>query len=440
MRLARSIVLTTAAVSIAACAERRARNTPPASLRALLTVDTSVSPDAWMRSHPADSLRSDAPSWDVDAECLVAIGNDTIEGLVVRHAAVFDPPMPPRDFTLDADTTRFAERHCRLRAVVIRVVGSDSTRSIIALDSLQRVFGAVDPDYHVLIGRVLRVRNTLRVYGADDPHGMIGTVFPSADRPGALLDSMLHIAGDDSLREAAVVAERISHDSVVTADSDSVVVRAIRILSTDTAHRTAEQRAAALRSADLMMSLAASQFFAARDSVGRARSAARRATYEHLGAVYWNDEPDAMMEYSHNVRRAAYAAAPRSRAGQSALLAALFDGVTVDSTGDTRKPRFVIDAGERALATHAADTAMVHLALAQAYADVYAIAHGGYGELVDSTEYARDYPDAHQRAIAHGRAAIASLTDPARRAQAWMVTFDAILGRRDRLYYPFIND
>jgi hypothetical protein len=427
------------AITLAAFAVPARSQDVAGEIRRLLTVDSSLSPAAWMSMHPTDSLR--APQFDENV-CRVAIGRERIGGAVIRRVAMFDAPPVPRGFALDRDTTRFALRNCRLRIVTVSVTPRDSTRRKRVTDSLATVLRSARVDFGGPPGRVLRQNDEFMMIGWPDAREILSDMDIAQRRQAALLDSMLVISGFSTpLHGAVTAAMAAQHDSIVAPRIDSIVLDAVRRLTAPKQPEAA--RAAALLAADLLVTTAAGELFLGADSLANARVARRIAAYEQVGAHFWHNEPDAEMVFGHDWRRAAYAADPRSVGGRAALRLALLEGASIDSTTDRlESPRIVIELGERELARHSPDSAMAHLALAQAYADMYVVAHGFYADLVDSTEYARDFPDARQRAIAHGFAALASLRDPRRREQAWLVTFDILTGntRARALYYPFIND
>jgi len=196
---------------------------------------------------------------------------------------------------------------------------------------------------------------------------------------------------------------------------DSVLLRALAALR-DTASLPPPQRAAAFLAADIAVQVHAGALgYSGRDSV-------LRVQLERLGARYQDDHLGAAYFYLRPWLWRAYQTDSAGPAGKSAFAELLRAGWTTALAcadgGDRTKP--VIERGERALDA-GLDDPMVHMYVAQAYADVFSLSPAGVSEAASAPAraLAERAETARLRAIEHYRKALADVKNRALRRSIW---------------------
>ena len=198
----------------------------------------------------------------------------------------------------------------------------------------------------------------------------------------------------------------------------------------------AGRRAAALLVADRTLAAAAPSV--ASDTP--ADDSATAGAIAKLGARYVYSPLGASWEYDGNWLREARALDRDGPVGELALLVQIESGFLrpmcggSDSTGESF--RTVIAQGERYLSEgrhEPSRLALVHLAVADAYRDVVALAAGASADYADPARYAREAPAARRKAIAHYRRYLAlsratGRADTPRARRAWREAWRLLAG------------
>ncbi len=208
---------------------------------------------------------------------------------------------------------------------------------------------------------------------------------------------------------------------------DSAAVAVLRDWIADSRSLAPSRRAAALLAADQVLGSAALIYVRAQHG----DSVTRRA-FERLGATFVRDELGGGYNYTHTWLDDARRLDPHGRVGTLATLALLRSGF--DQTGmcggGAEAFRQVITTGEQLLAA-APDSdlaAEVHLLVADAYADIVALAAGAGIEYADSAAYTAEAPAARLKAVEHYRAALALDRTSASARAAWLEGWRLLAG------------
>lgn len=459
-------------------------------VRELDALDRHLTPAQWLQAHPGDSLRrfafdpflhTGAP-WC--AEAIAAPG--VVGGRALTRRAVFYPP-PAGDLSHapwpslpSRPDSALVEARCALALVSIAVSSASEGGGLAAFadsvrQALARVHGAADTsgavgDYYgsAFWQRPARWRVGARTIVTaylppDRGHDAGPRVLAFAHLPPARLGRSLQAENaeakaaflaaqrtDSATFERALVLakgepaathalralylQRHAHawDALPPARPDTLVVPPLRRWLAATADLPPPRRAAALLAADRALALAAP----AVDGNTPADSGLAHAITEAVGAQYIFLPIGGGYAYTGNWLREARATAPTSPAGELAFLRQLEAGfIEPRCGGDSAGEHFrrVIAEGEAFVArtTDRAWQARAHLAVADAYRDIVALAAGVEESFDgDPARYRAEGPAARERAVAHYRGVLAlgrAATGAAAR-QAWSEAWRLLAG------------
>jgi hypothetical protein len=442
-----------------------------AVVRELGALDGRLTPAAWRRAHPGDSLRRfefDPFLQTGAAWCVEAVARQVLPGRrMLTRRAVFYPPsvadtplasLPPLPLRPDS---ALAESGCRLALVLIAVSSSASGGALVAAadsvrQALARRYGSADTTaavrrYHAS-GRWRMparwragARTIVTAYAPGDPTAERGAergprvlafAFLPASQFGRSIKAELaedhaayratqradsatferalalaagEPAATNALRELYLLGYSHAWNPPPEPRPDTLVVPPLRHWLAATAHLPPPQRAAALLAADRALALTAP----AVDRDSPADSGLAHAITKTTEARYVVQPIGGGYTYAGNWLRAARATAPTSPAGELALLTQLETGfIEPVCGGDPAGEHFrrVIAEGEAFLArtTDRSWQARAHLAVADAYRDIVALAAGvveSFGG--DPARYRAEAPAARERAVANYRAVLA---------------------------------
>ncbi|HEX7337421.1 MAG TPA: hypothetical protein VF252_09440 [Gemmatimonadales bacterium] len=446
--------------------------------------DTNLTLGGWLAGHPADIVSDSIPTGMRDEPfCSSASAPITAETRVWRRSAVFVIPPPPADQSLP-DTNGLAERLCRLRAFWLEGTAQDSLQADEAARALQAMLSqplgegkpenlltgpgtgrwremrawssgprvvavGADPggSFYLEPDTALRVRPPMVmassfIVGNGLDTSVISLVeqdeYPKVD-PEALVamaraDSAIARSG---LAGLAPLRRVFSHHLDSTrfkkdaqrpppdASVDSLLLHTLAALR-DTLSLPPPQRSAAFLAADIALQTHSRWLdYQGQDTVFRQE-------LERAGAPYDYDQLGAVWIYLRPWLWRAYQLDSLGPSGKSAFAELLREGWTTaiacgggsDMTGE------VITRGERALQAGHADP-MVHLYLAQAYADIFSLMpEGDDASASDSARaLAARAETARRRAIEHYRQGLAGVRDPGLRRRTWNQTVRLMLGR-----------
>jgi hypothetical protein len=447
-------------------------------VRELTALNAGVTPAAWMRAHPADSLviferalmRLGDDRWCARAMQWTDLASGT---RVVRHA-YFYPPAPPPDRSLPAAEHRqLIYEQCRLGAIWLETAVADSVSggalATQTRDALARAYGAVRPmpdvrfrgaaywraqgrwasdsavvasayDHGVKpLGHRVLAFAFLPFAGLDFARRVGGTQRAADRKASALAARAARLSGIDARRVArlfaASAAAESAYQSVGPRDRsrlravETQIVSAFRDWIAATGSLDASRRAAAVLAADQVIGSGAATYLLAQDSAGPAR----RALTE-LGAQFTHSELGGGEYYTHSWLRSARQLDSAGRAGQLATLALLRIGLN-----DLGMCRGTKDASQRVSAmaeqlllvmTDSAEAAELHFLAGNGYADIVALAAGEGGSYADASAYTAAAPDARSRAIAHYREGVKLDPTPGSRdgLAAWLEAWRLLAG------------
>lgn len=444
-------------------------------------VDTLVTLGEWLTTHPGDVSSDRVPQGaDRELTCRIASSRIDVGGRMAVRSALFSIPNAPAGEALPSDTSRVAERYCRLSAIWLESTEPDSTRARAFADSLSAVVdGALGPSR---AGVPLHGPGTGRWYGGrawigpgttivlgivpresivDDAGKVIraepGQVVLVAFAPHSGIDPLqsamefidldderdfereLELGrADSSLAWAALprltaeigpalarLRAGASFGSLHSAAIDSGVLKAAAFVH-DTAPRLEpRRRAAALLATDIVVN----GFFTTIDA--DSAHAREREARSAIGLTYDEDRLDGSYRFMRPGLWEAYRIDPSGPAGRAALVTLLRSGWATDARCAEGSDEFrrVIDQGEAALARGAGD-ALIHYYVGIAYHDIVSLAQGGVPDLYsDPSDYAPLAPAARVRAIEHLRASLAQPGDRRMRRHAWRMAMSLMLGR-----------
>ena len=435
--------------------------------------DTSVTLGMWMADHRGDVVSRTIPTgMSREPLCRSATALVSAGRRIWRRSAVFVIPQPPSGESLPDDAG--AQRLCTLRALWLESADRDSARAERAAAMLSRrlsrALGGGRPGvamtgsgtgqwrgaaswerglHVVVVGTAPAYTSSLetdaepviRPATAVAVSYVIGNgldksvsalidqeqypkVTPEALTEVARADSAIGWSGVSRLAplrglfashlDSAHFDERTERPSP-NATVDSVLLRALAALR-DTASLPPPQRAAAFLAADIAVQVHAGALgYSGRDSV-------LRVQLERLGARYQDDHLGAAYFYLRPWLWRAYQTDSAGPAGKSAFAELLRAGWTTALAcadgGDRTKP--VIERGERALDA-GLDDPMVHMYVAQAYADVFSLSPAGVSEAASAPAraLAERAETARLRAIEHYRKALADVKNRALRRSIW---------------------
>jgi len=478
---------------------------PTRAVREVSALRADVTPEAWLRGHPADSLEPFARGLvreNHDRWCARASAAATLpgRGRVLRFAYFYAPAPPPSLALPTLEGPRLVREQCQLGAIWLETTVADSpSGSALAArtrDALIRVYGAVRPSPDAWFGRTptdSQRRAMARLPGADalslglhffgaagwrvpgrwqvDSTVVVsafdgglggnrggrggGRVLAFAFLPIAELGSFSWVAqrAEAAERQSAALAAQAARLSgidrsqvdrllgmLAAAESaysgrartppaalDSAAVAALRDWITSARALDAPHRAAALLAADQVLGSGALNYVRAQRD-----DSATRTTLQGLGARFLRDELGGGYNYAHTWLDEALRLDPRGRAATLATLVLLRSGFNETGMcgGGAEAFRRVIETGERLLAGAVDSTTSgeVHRLVADAYADIVALAAGAGLEYADSATYAAEAPEARRRAITHYRAGLVlDHTSPEARA-AWLEAWRLLAG------------
>ena len=457
---------------------------PPERPLALSTsaIDTMTTLARWMSSHPGDIVSGSAPDGALPGRvCRTAIAYLKLEGRSFTRSAVFHVPSAPPGETFPSDTTRLAERLCRLRAMWLSTVERDSLRAIAAADSIVRVVDStLGPGRPRLAmrgkgtGEWQHVRSwagpgTTVVLGIVPPE-LRSTPVPRSDAaappPTPLVDTLPRRvivasfaagSGLDTLADEALLAEMgqvgEAERELELARADSAIewsgaTEIAADLRTVLAHVRRVGEGVTLRDARSDSALVRA-VAAARGSAPRLDPARRSATLlaadlvlaisagvldadstksdvrlrralQAAGAPYENSPLGEVDDYTRALLWDAYRADSLGRAGRASFVELLSLGMATKINCGDGSDAFdrVIDAGEKALRAGATDP-LVHYYVAAAHADIVALSNRSGDDFSDPLTYRPRAPHARARAVQHYREALNGLTDRRLRRAAW---------------------
>ena len=443
-----------------------------------------------MSSHPGDVISDSVPQGAMPGRvCRTAVAFLKLEERSFTRSAVFDVPAVPAGEAFPSDTTQFAERHCRLRAVWLSTVERDSARAIAAADSLARVVDSTlrpsrprlairgpgtgewrnvrswaGPATTVVLGIVppeMRSRSVPRKSDAEPPPTPIVDTLPrrvivAAFAAGSGLDTL---ADEGLLAEMGQVAEAERELELARADSAiewSGVAAIASDLRTVLTHVRRVGEGASLRGA-LSDSALVRAVVATRDSAPHLEPARRSATLlatdlvlalsagvldadstksdvklrralQAAGAPYENSPLGEVDDYTRALLWDAYRADSTGRAGRASFVELLSFGMATKINCADGSDAFdrVIAAGEKALRAGATDP-LVHFYVGTAYADVVALSIREGDDFSDPFTYRPRAPQARARAVQHFRQSLDGLADRRLRRAAWQTATGLML-------------
>jgi hypothetical protein len=448
-----------------------------------------------MASHSRDSVSADAPfADDPQVVCRSAATTLTAATPSVRRFAVFQFPRPPAGERFPDDTAHL-DRHCVLRRLWIEVAEPDSLAAIALAGSVDREltakFGAPAPhidlpasgsakwtngrtwQYHattVALGitphepgmndaehqRPERVhRIIIAAYGAASGLGVDDwqldldgwAAFDEAVGRASLMraDSAIQWSGLDQagrdLRDLVSRLRQFRRETALSRDTsqDSVLVRAVNSALRAATTQPTGQRAASLLAIDIVIAAHAGTL----DMDSTKSDARLRRLLDAAGARYEVNPLGAVYTYTRPFLWEAQRLDSAGPAGRAAFVELLATGFNTrpgchDSTSGYRR---VIADGERVLAGRAPFDPLVRLYVAEAHADIVAMASGVVPrDYVDPADFQREAASARQRAIVQYRTALTELREPAFRRAAWRGAFRLGVGSAGNTRFVCIYD
>jgi hypothetical protein len=432
-------------------------------------VDTNVTLGMWLAGHADDSVSRTVPTgMHPELLCRSTAAPIRAGDRLWRGSAVFViPPRPPAGESLP-DTSRVAERLCRLRALWLESAEKDSLRArAVALAlrvRLSRELGPGRPKVlmtgvgtgiwrageswvngrRVVVTGILpggsgiirretdparlNQRDTIVAVSFMTGNGM-DTTFPGRidrmespevepERPRGLAraDSAIEWSGMSGLlplrRLFALQWDSVHVDKTVQSTADSILLQVLAALR-DSSTLPSPQRSAAFLAADLAVQMYYGELDNKPDTV-------LRLQLEQLGARYDFDQLGMRYVYLRPWLWRAYQLDSLGPAGRSAFAELLGQGWSTavgcpdgpDRTGE------VISRGERALADGSADP-MVRLYVAEAYGDRFSGSQMGENFYELPTVSPREGEQARRLAIEHYRTVLASIRDRSLRRTIW---------------------
>ena len=459
---------------------------------ALLTrpIDTTITLASWRAAHPADTVSLNRPSGLTEEFfCRASFARVQLLGQQFTRSAVFTVPRPPLGEALPSDTALLADRLCRLGGMWLEAtVGGDS--AVTVADSLHMLVAAVlgpgRPGLEMM-GQATGTwfgTSSWRIAGTTVVIGIVPGYQSPPDLPRVVIEPRVVVAnfvpaagvGDDhdvrdilsdvssldpervtalaradsALARAAIPEIERDIRRVLTAAADTVIHQ-VRRFAVDSALvrmvAATRDRAAALpparRSAVLLAADIALHEYAGRlDAVGDSDpDHLLRLRLSALGIPYENSPLGSVDVYTRPWLWDAYRLDSAGVSGRSAFAELLRAGWGTRSMcgGGEEEFRAVIEQGERALRRGNADP-MVHYYVAQAYADIVALATGALSSYADSGKYQAELPVARERAIARDRSALEGLRDPQLRRTAWTRATRLMLGLTNETRYFCVYD
>ena len=462
-------------------------------------VDTSVTLGAWMAAHPTDLVTDTAAVgvWD-DALCRVATA-PAADSMGMTRTAIFELPNGPVGDSLP--TAPDPAQWCRLRAVEMSAPFADSASARPLVDSLTRLLTAAlgTPASKALIGArtdnwrhtgawmmpkgsvILSVILDLRPGPdpfegdglPDSPKRRVVAIAFSRDGPLNADDTVSYRRRDAEERVEAVAAAAWADSALTLAAMpaldarlrpilaapmpggriertwalDSALVAAARMVKDSSPRLSPERRASALIALDLAVAKLAPWLRASESKGDDPPEMMPDSTLQaHLAAAGVRYVPDPVADvptYERNLLFTAFAADSMGRAGHMAFLLLMQLGWDPASGCGESSDHFeaVIGHGEASVRHGDADP-LTHYYLGLAYADLVALGGNSEGpDVHDHAAFAKRAPAARVKAIAHLRAAVTGLRDPALRARAWRVGMALLLGQSaGTRFYCVFND
>ena len=451
-------------------------------MRELAALDSTVTPKAWLRTHPGDSLASYAfdPFLQEGRWCAQAIApRRSAGGRTASRRAVFYPPTvsdtTPRPWSAlpSAPDSALLRTGCRLGLIEVEITGGAGDSALDRLaDSVRAALSAAYGRPDSADGAMYKASGTWRrqarwrggertvvsaVAPADEPKVLAFAHLPASGlgrplAPAQREDSLefLQRARDDSaaFEQAVAWARRADsaseplrrlylswHPKAWSAgrppDPLMSVAPVLRTWLAAAARATPAERAAALVAADRVVRLTASSF----DHTGPADTGLAAKFTRATGARYVYAELGGADAYAGNLLKEARRAAPASPPGRLALLLLLEGGFMDPVCGGAAEGedfRTVIAEGERFLASDSTPEwrGRAHLAVADAYRDIVALDAGTLENSIgDPARHHAEAPGARRKAIEHYRAALdSSAIDPLSASHAWNEAWRLLAG------------
>ena len=453
-------------------------------------IDTTITLASWRAAHPTDSVLLGRPSGLTEEFfCRASSARVQLLGEEFTRSAVFIVPRPPSGEALPSDTTLLADRVCRLGGMWLEAaVGGD--RATTVADSLHTriaaVLGTGKPGLEMM-GQATGTwfsTTSWRIAGTTVVIGIVPGYESPPDLPRVVIEPRVVVAsfvptagvGDD-MDERLILSDVSSVDperttALARADSalarsafpevtadvrrvlaaaadtaihqvrrsavDSALVRLVTTTRNRAAALPAPRRAAALLAADI----AVHEYAGRLDAVGDTDpDHLLRLRLSALGIPYENSPLGSVDVYTRPWLWDAYRLDSAGVSGRSAFAELLRAGWTTQPVcgGGEEEFRAVIEQGERALRRGNTDP-MVHYHVAQAYADIVALATGALSSYADSGKYQQELPVARERAIARYRSALEGLRDPQLRRTAWTRAIRLMLGLSNETRYFCVYD
>jgi hypothetical protein len=443
-------------------------------------VDTNVTLGKWLADHPGDSVSRTLSMPEIsrgEAFCRSASAPIIAGPRVWKRSALFVIPSPPAGESLP-DTSRLAERLCRIRALWLKTTDPDSLvvkRQTAALRGrLSGTLGDAQPQVLIsglgvtwsgfgdtwwnegaswVSGRRVVVlgiepRDSSREYlqeaavvrppavsalsyvigrGLDTATSPLSAVSTQKVGPKVAPERIVEMARADSAlgrsglsgllplrRLFAHYLDSTGFEKDPSASVDSVLLQALAALR-DTSTLPPRQRSAAFLAADIAVHVHADELYF-EGYQGELRRAVQQA-----GATYDYDEANASWIYARPWLWRAYQLDSLGPAGKSAFAELMREGWATGSgcPGGPNVTGEVISRGERALGAGLIDP-MVHLYVAQAYADLFSRSERAQDSVYDQTTVsATDGEMARRRALEHYRQALAGIRDLGFRQTMW---------------------
>ena len=476
---------------------RRPESSEPTDVVEILTapIDTNLSLGDWLIANPRGSVGMRPGEGMPDRFFCQSVSTSlNANGRAWRRLAIFLIPAAPRGEELPTDTSRVAQEVCRLRAVWVESVVSDSqpADSTVAMlkagltntlgpplpsqslellgygtgswsepaswkrDSTYVILGVApsrtaDPSAELesetrrlpptIVGAAYERGRRLVPFSPD----VIETDVEAPDREAttARADSAIvlsQLPALDSLR--ALLAwhrAKKQHTDSSREEHDTILVRAIRALA-DSSSMERSRRAAAFLAVDLAANMHANGFDSARETA-TSRDNERRKLFQDAGLTYDDAPLGAVYVYNRPFLWRAYQTDSIGPAGRSAFVELLESGWTTRAAcGEgAHQYRRVIERGEKALARGRVDP-IVHVYVARAYADIFSLSKGALDTYAKASDFAAQAPAARLKAIEHFRHALAGVQAPTIRRAVWYDAIKLMLGRRIDVRYYCVYD
>ncbi len=446
----------------------------------LSVLHEAVTAAQWLREHPADSLmrfviaagiNHDSDQWCARATRRLLASNGSS---IVRYAYFYPRAAPASlELPVDKDPADILANGCTLGAVWVESPQSDSASGNLLADrtraELLKVYGRVTAGSDSFGGRpITDARRKLLMglpgyearrlgisffgsagwqtpgrwqrgpvtavsafdLGLDRPRRPRMPAFaylPQSELGGRWnadtlvmsnpeTDSALEIAGSATRLDPGLVSQVLSLKNREAPDSERLALVTAWLAAAK--NLSPDRRAAALFVADAMVP----------EEMSREDSA-NRAAYINLGSEYIYSEIDGVYNYTHGLLKESLSLDPNGPIGQLTTIEMLDRGYNLNGMCDGGFED-VIKSGESLLERLKDPVSRAHVMfiLADAYADVVALAAGQGGEYVDTTKFTPRAASARQKAVAYYQKALALNPKSSRARGAWLEAWRLLAG------------